>query len=181
MEEIASGSFFNSRYQVFLHSLKQNKVFSVIQSEELIKFKSKFQRRCIMSKFFVQFLLSLAVAVSAAVGFSPNMRGEVNQALREAKSFAHGVTQPIFHRAAGVEADVDVSAEAAGEMESRIESDLEADLDFDQAVDSRSQAEVEASLSAESDVKSQAESNKAKLDLENEIESQLDLEVGIGN
>jgi len=45
-----------------------------------------------VSKFFIQMLLSMAVAVGAAVGFSPDVKGVLKKAPEETKAFVHDVS-----------------------------------------------------------------------------------------
>ncbi len=137
-----------------------------------------------MSKFFIQMLLSLAVAVSAAVGFSPAVKGKVNKILREAKTFTQEIAQSIF-QAASVDAEAEVSAEASTEASlkndvgGKVELGTNADLELDKALEGLSETSVGTLLSTESKTQVDVKSNDLKL--KNEIESQLDLEVGIGN
>jgi hypothetical protein len=156
--------------------LKQNAEISVIQNEEPIRFKSNFLRRCIMSKVFIQMLLSIVVAVSAAVGFSPEVKGKVSKIVREAKTFTHEISQSVFHAS---EVDAELSAEASLESEVEAEAGSETDADLD--LDKLPETNLETSLSAESETETEIKTKDVKLDLENEIESQLELEVGLGN
>lgn len=119
-----------------------------------------------MSKFFAQMLISVVLGVSAAVGFSPDVRGEVEGTFREAEAFAHALTRSVFEAAANVEANTDVSAEAS--------MGVETDLDL------VPNASVDASVSAESETDAEVESDAASLGLENSLEAILDLGVGIG-
>ena len=48
-----------------------------------------------MSKIFIQMFLSLVVAVSVAVGFSPEVKGKVSKTLRQAKIFTQETAQLI--------------------------------------------------------------------------------------
>ena len=59
-----------------------------------------------MSKFFVQMFLSVLVAVGAAIGFGPNVRGEIHKTLGEAKSLAHEMTQSMFQTVKSVNTNI---------------------------------------------------------------------------
>ena len=141
-----------------------------------------------MSKFFIQMVLSLVVAASAAVGFRPEVRGEVNKTLREAKTITRGIAESIFH-GASVEAEAEVSTEAPTSTEASLKSEAEveaelgpnAELALDKTLDGLSVTRAETYLSTESEIEAEVESNHLNLEAENEIESQLDLEAGIGN
>ncbi len=49
-----------------------------------------------MSKFIAQVLISVMVAISAAVGFRPDVKGDVHKTLREAKAFTQEITRTNF-------------------------------------------------------------------------------------
>ena len=209
-------------------ALKQNARLSVIQSEERIQFGTQFNFlwRYIMSKVFVQLLLSLAVVVSAAVGFSPDAKGKVRKTLREAKTFTQQIARSILS-ASYVEAESELSAEAStkasadGDVQVEAEAETDASLNLDETLDSFSESnretsviteaslkdkgvgaaeigtnaglsldtalgevsdiDTETSISIESESQVEIQADDLNLDVENEIESQLDIEVGIGN
>lgn len=146
-----------------------------------------------MSRFFVQLLLSLLVGVGAAVGFRPDVRGEVNKTLREAKGFIAETDEAALETAADVstrvEADVSVSAEAdssvSAEDELEVEADAQADVDVDAEVDrgrplrnnSSPEVSLDGSLEANSEMGVEVEAGELELELENETESSLGLEL----
>jgi DNA integrity scanning protein DisA with diadenylate cyclase activity len=141
-----------------------------------------------MSKFFIQMLLSLVVAVSAAVGFRPEVKGTVSKTLREAKAFTQEIAGSIFQASnVEVEAEASVSTEASAEAllkhqaEGELESETNANVELDNALNGLSETNVGILFSAESEGETEIKSNQANLNLENEIESQLDVEAGIGN
>lgn len=141
-----------------------------------------------MSKFIVQVFVSVMVAVSAAIGFSPSVREEVNKTLGEAKAFTQEVAQSILHTA-NVEAEAKVSAEAStsteasskSQVEGTVELGSEANLELDQALDRLSEINTNTLLSTDSATQLKIKSNDPKLKLKNKTESQLNLEVSIGN
>jgi hypothetical protein len=175
---------------------------SVIQNEE--GKNPNLSRRCIMSKFFLQMVLSVLVGVSAAIGFSPSVRNEVHKTMGEAKSLAHGMTQAFFHTVKSVNADTEISTEASVEskitseadvdlnlasdndrsteaaVETEVESDADLNLISDKASKKSPRPKIEPSLSAETETEAEAEieTNNVNLDLEHELESTLDLDLG---
>jgi hypothetical protein len=158
-----------------------------------------------MSKVLIQILLSLVVVVSAAVGFSPDVKRKVSKTLREARTFTQEIARSILdspHVEAESELSAEVSAEASGRSEAQVETRSEtdaslnldkskgqgaaeigtnADASLDQALEELSSTETETSISIESESQVEIKSKDLKLDLENEIESQLDLEGSVGN
>lgn len=151
-----------------------------------------------MSKFLIQMFLSVMVAISAAVGFSPNLKGEVHKAWREANKFSQQTVHSVFDTAT-VESEAEVElelgrkkssdklpgidAETETSLSIKSETEVEADLELNRKKAShklpRIDAELETSLSVESEAEAEVEANEVNVDLENEIESGLDLEVGI--
>jgi hypothetical protein len=67
-----------------------------------------------MSRFFAQLLLSIMIGLGAAAGFRSDVRGEVNQALREAKvslnERVHIALNPVGDVKTQVNTNVSVSA-----------------------------------------------------------------------
>ena len=140
-----------------------------------------------MSKLFIQMLLSLVVAASAAVGLDPEVKGEVHKTLKEAKAFAHEMGESVIDAADGIEASAETSVDAAEtSLESKAEVDVESemevelDVDFDKS-SKKSDSRVEASAAAEAETETEVEAENLDLELENGLESDLELEVGIGN
>ena len=137
-----------------------------------------------MAKFFVQLLLSVLVAVSAAVGFSPKVNREIHKTLGEAKSLAHEMTQAILEHGKSADAQAEVSTELSAEAsmgrgtESAVDTDL--DLNSDKHPKKSSGVSIEMPLSTEFETSAGIESNNVNLDLEHEIESDQNLEVGLG-
>jgi hypothetical protein len=143
-----------------------------------------------MYKNFIQLLLSLVVGVSVGVGFSPEMKERVTKTLREGKTIAQEITESIlntskldtdaeFSTEGSIEASMDTDVK--GKAKSETEADIELELDLNHISETLSAINGETSLSAEAETNAEIQSNDAKLDLETEIESQLDLDVGIGN
>jgi len=132
-----------------------------------------------MSKFFVQMVLSVLVAVSAAIGFSPNVRNEVHKTLGEAKSLVHEMKWEIFHTVKNVDADAEIATKAEGE--SAVNSDVDVDLNLiaNQASEKSAETNIESALSAESETEAAISSNNGSLNLEHELETDLELDLGI--
>jgi hypothetical protein len=110
-----------------------------------------------MSKFFVQLLLSLVVVVSAAVGFSPDVKGKVRRTWREAQTFTQEIAQSIL-AASYVEAASELSAEAStkasADGEVQVEAaETDASLNLDEALDSFSEPNGETSVITEASLK----------------------------
>lgn len=82
-----------------------------------------------MSKFFVQLLLSLAVGVSAALGFSPNIKSEVREALQKTDVSLHEMVKTAVENASDVASHV--SAVLSIQVNSSTESDAETDVSVD--------------------------------------------------
>jgi hypothetical protein len=125
-----------------------------------------------MSKFFIQMLLSLVVAVSAAVGFSPEVKRTVHTTLREVKAFTQDITRSIFQApSVQVDTEVSVSAEASSEAslkseaEGELESETNANVELDKVLNDLSETSVGTLFSAESESETEIKSNQAKLDL----------------
>jgi uncharacterized membrane protein len=135
-----------------------------------------------VSKFFVQMVLSVLVAVSAAIGFSPNLKGEVHKTLGEAKSLTHEMTQAIFQTASNVKSEANVSTKASVESEVNAEADGDLHLRSERTSRKPLETEIESSLSAESETEAEAEiaPHNVNLNVEHEIESDLDLNLDLG-
>jgi hypothetical protein len=166
----------------FSSSVKQIAPISVIQSEERKKSKSFW--RCVMSKFIIQMLLSVSVAVGAAAGFSPAVKSEVNKGFREVQAFAREVTRLVFDAGSTVDAEAEASLESSteiglGDVETELELAPGAEIDLGKS-SRKSEGNFEASFAAESESEAEIELERGNPGLENEIQSDLDLEVGIG-
>jgi hypothetical protein len=129
-----------------------------------------------MSRFFIQMLLSIAVAVSAAVGFSPDAQGKVKKSLREAKSFVHEATQSIFNTASTLNPEAEISADVSAETSLESKLDAAGDLELDKSSKKSSEVGVGTSLSTGTGTAAQIDSNNADLDLKKKIESDVTLE-----
>lgn len=123
-----------------------------------------------MTKLFVQLLLSVMVGLGAVVGFTSDVRGKVKETWHEAKTFVRETAQSAFQTVA----DVDFNAEASAEAS--VKSDVNSDVSAN--VDAAAQAELDAEVETETEV--EAEIENAAIELENEIESALDLDLGPG-
>ncbi|HEU0292457.1 MAG TPA: hypothetical protein VFR47_06960 [Anaerolineales bacterium] len=121
-----------------------------------------------MSKFFVQLLLSVIVSVSAAVGFNPHAREKLHETWREAKALVRETTQAAFETVSGVEVNTEASTEAS----------VETDVDAEAFADTDTEAGVELEADAEIETEAEAEFHDAVLELESEIESEPDLNLG---
>ena len=117
-----------------------------------------------MIKFFVQLLLSVIVSVSAAVGFNPHAREKLHETWSEAKALVRETTQAAFETVSGVDVKTEASADAS------VEIDREAEVSAD--------AEAEAGVDLEADAEIDADLEDAILELESEIESETDLNLG---
>lgn len=131
-----------------------------------------------MSKFFIQMLLSMAVAVSAAVGLSPDVKKELEKAAGEMKAFVHDLSGALAEAEVEPSTEIYSTSSLAGEVETGVE--IEPDVAFNKA-SKKSRAGLEASLASQSESQVEAGWKDAELELENELESDLELEVGIGN
>jgi hypothetical protein len=115
-----------------------------------------------MSKFFIQMLLSIMLGVSAAVGFNPEARERVHATWDEAKAFVHETAQAAFETVKEVEINHEASTDASLET----------------AVDTEVSTRADAGAQAELEAEAEAELQDATLELENEIESAADLNLG---
>jgi len=131
-----------------------------------------------MSKFFIQIVLSVLIAVSAALGFKPNLKSELQKTGGFAKALTHEVSQTAFETLKRFKTDTAISAEAS--VESKVKSDTDLDLNLipHQASKKTSETTVESSLAAESEVGVQVSPHKVDLDLKHELKNNLDLDLG---
>jgi hypothetical protein len=123
-----------------------------------------------MSKFFIQLLLSIMLGVSAAVGFSPEAREKVHAAWDEAKAFVQETVQAALET---VE-EVEIQHEASANASFKSDVDAEVSTQVDTGVRAESGADAEANLKAGTEAKLE----DVTLELENQIESAADLNLG---
>ena len=137
-----------------------------------------------MSKFFIQMLLSMAVAASAAAGFNPTGKGEVNKTLKEVKAFAHEIARSIGEVGVKAETDAEVLVQVPLESLMKGEADAEVDAEAEPVPDKspkKSESNKETSVSAQSESGADVDLSNIDLQLDNELESDLNLEMGIGD
>lgn len=123
-----------------------------------------------MSSFFAQLLISIVLTVSAAAGFSPDVREKVAGTFHEA--------QALFETAANVEANAEASAGVDIQPETGTNPDLNKVVD--DVSDLVPSASVDSSASVKSETDINVESDGASLNLENTLKNILDLGIGIG-
>lgn len=141
-----------------------------------------------MSKFFVQFLLSVMIGISAAVGFNPNAGAELKQTVREARNLAQGTAQAAFRTVSDLFSDTAVTLEASAESNATADSssaDVQQNLLLtntgDLNLDSTPVLNPDGSFSANARTKTDAKVENGDLSLTEKLKSKLDLNFGFGN
>jgi len=141
-----------------------------------------------MSKFFVQFLLSVMIGISAAVGFNPNAAAELKQAVREVRNLAQGTAQAAFKSVSDLFSDTAVTLEASAENNTTVDSssaDVQQKLLLTNSgnlnLDSTPALNLDGSLSANARTKTDAKAENGALNVTEKLKSTLDLDFGFGN
>jgi len=141
-----------------------------------------------MSKFFVQFLLSVMIGISAAVGFNPNAGAELKQAVREARHLAQGTAQAAFRTVSDLFSDTAVTLDASAESNATADSssaDVQQNLLLTNAgnlnLDSTPARDLDGSFSTNARTKTDAKAENGDLSLTEKLKSTLDLNFGFGN
>ncbi len=143
-----------------------------------------------MTKFFANLILSAAVGITAAVGFTPDFKGKVTGMAQEIRATAQGAVQSAFDALAGAHLGFDASLGASAKADSsagvQTESAAHAEvstaggagLDLSGLLDAGAEANVDATLSAESQTEADAETGEAGFSLTSFINSTLGLGIG---
>lgn len=141
-----------------------------------------------MTKFFVQFLLSVMIGISAAVGFSSEARGELKHAVREARILAQGTAQTALKTVSDLFTDTavkfDVSAKGNANANSSSTNAQENKLLTGAGnlnLDSTPAINLDGSPSANTRTKTDAKVQDAGLSSQDKVKSTLDLNFGFGN
>jgi len=139
-----------------------------------------------MSKFFLQFLLSAMIGVSAAAGFNSNGRGELKEMVQETKSLVRETTQAAFETVndllarTGVMVDASVDISAEGEADSSVSAaQLTSAGDLNLTV--LPGLNADSSFAADSNVNVDAATDDVELNLSEELQSTLGLDLDAGN
>ena len=141
-----------------------------------------------MSKFFVQFLLSVMIGISAAVSFNPNAGAELKQAAREVRNLAQGTAQAAFKTVSDLFSDTAVTMDASTESNATSNSssaDVQQNLLLTNTgnlnLDSTPAFNLDGTFSANARTKTDAKTENGDLSLTEKLKSTLDLNFGFGN
>ena len=148
-----------------------------------------------MPKFFAQLLLSIMIGVGAAVGFRSDVRGELNETVREAKVSLHETAKITLDSAANVKTQVNtavtVSAKANTNIKASIKDNAKADAKAKGNVDLQvgpggnllnnvvPDLSLDGSLNTNSQTSAGVDAQGPGLDLKNKINSTLDIGLDI--
>jgi len=139
-----------------------------------------------MSKFFLQFLLSAMIGVSAAAGFNPNVSGELKETVKETKSLVRETAQAAFETVndllarTGVTVDASVDISTNGEVDSSAnDAQLTGAGDLNPTVSPA--LNVDSSFAADTNFNVDAATEDAELNLSEELQSTLGLDLDAGN
>ena len=141
-----------------------------------------------MSKFFVQFMLSVMIGISAAVGFNPNAGAELQQVVREARNLVQGTAQAAFKTVSDLFSDTAVTMDASAESNATSNSssaDVQQNLLLKNTgnlnLDSTPALNLDGTFSANARTKTDAKTENGDLSLTEKLKSTLDLDFGFGN
>ena len=143
-------------------------------------------RRCTMTKFFAQFLLSVMIGISAAAGFNSNIRGELKETVQEARSLVRETAQAAFETAGDLFTETDVT------LDTSVAIAAEENADFSSTNTQLTGAgnlnllaapalSLDSSLATDVHVNADAETEAAELSLSEKLKSTLGLTFGFGN
>ena len=144
-----------------------------------------------MSRFFAQLLLSVLISVSAAVGFSPDVRGEWNETWREAKAFLRETADTALGTVGHVIAQVNTAVSASAQANARASTEGNAKVDAKAKGSSDTQVMTEDNLfgnlfsgfsmddsvTADSQTNAAADTQGPELNLKNRTKSTLDFSL----
>jgi hypothetical protein len=141
-----------------------------------------------MTKFFAQLLLSLMIGISAAVGFNHDAKEKVVKTWTETKSLVHEATQAALESASDMSAkikgksDASVQSNQDAGLAADSESALNAGIELNELTDGvhwqSAVSTVKGSAALESENEASMKTGEARLDLESEIESTLEIHLG---
>ncbi len=145
-----------------------------------------------MSKFSVQLLLSVLIAVSATLGFSPNAKGELSKtghavkvSLRETIHAALGtVSEVAAHVNEAVSGQVKVKSSIAGDEKADIKaknsSDVQVITGGNLLDNSASDFSLDSSLTTDSQTNAEEGTQGLDLNLKDKTKSTLDVGLNLG-
>ncbi len=147
-----------------------------------------------MSKFFIQLFVSILIGLGAAAGFSPHVRGELNQTWHETKAFfretANATVKTADDVMTQVNTSVSVSAQADGKAltKGNLKADTKASSNLDAQVvtgstlidDSLSKSALDASLKADSQTNDKINTQTTDLNVKEKTKSTLDFGLDVG-
>jgi len=141
-----------------------------------------------MTKFFAQFLFSVMIGVSAAVGLNSNLRGELKQTVHDTRVLVQETAQTALETASDLFAQTDmrldtsvgVSTEGGSDTSSSVtDAQLTGAGNLNLSVSPTLNAD--SSLAADSHANTDLQTEDAELSLTEELNSMLGLNFGLGN
>jgi hypothetical protein len=139
-----------------------------------------------MTKFFAQLLLSVFIALGAAAGFDPDVKGELTKTWDAAKAFLSETAETAAGMdgdlSAGMGANAAVQAEFDAGYTSETPDEKHKGFDlgalFDGVHDLLPASSLNGSVSAEAESEAEIGSAGTNLDLEGGVESGLGISLG---
>jgi len=137
-----------------------------------------------MTRFFVKFLLSVMIGISAAVSLTAKAGTELKQTLREARVLAHETAQVALKTVGDLFSDtavtVDVSAQGNANSSANAQQTLKLTGTGNLNLDLAPALDLDGSLSNKTSTKTNAKTNDTGLSSQDTIKSTLDLYLNLG-